>query len=112
MANTKSKPVRQSLQRLEKKNHLSLVEPLVAGIQAAWQAAALPSVVPQGDNGCDVGLQQLAGEAAVVAQQGGIGPSHITSGHQGRPVEGEVKMVHPNPLDLIHLEKNTSQKSL
>lgn len=61
-------------------------------------------MVPQGDDGRDVGLQQLAGEAAVVAQQGGIGASHVTSGNEGRPVEGEVKMVHSNPLDLIHLD--------
>ncbi|KAA8586860.1 hypothetical protein FQN60_000696 [Etheostoma spectabile] len=41
------------------------------------QAAALPCVVPQSDHRRDVGLQQLMGEAAVVAQQGGVGMSHI-----------------------------------
>lgn len=95
------------------KTRLSPVQPLVGGVQAGRQAAALPSVVPQGDDGRDVGLQQLAGEAAVVAQQGGIGVSHVTSGHQGRPVEGEVEMAHPDLPDLVHLGQNTtSQKSL
>lgn len=62
-------------------------------------------VVPQSDNRRDVGLQQLAGEAAVVAQQSGVGMSHVARWHESRPVEGEVEVAHPNLPDLIHLSQ-------
>lgn len=80
------------------------VQPVVGVIQRCRQAAAMPCVVPQSDHGSDVGLQQLAGEAAVVAQQGVVGMSHVTCRHHSRPVEGEVEVVHPNLPDFIHLQ--------
>lgn len=65
--------------KFKRKNRcITPVQPLVSGIQRGRQAAALASVVPQSDHGCDVGLQQLTGEAAVVAQQSCVGMSHVT----------------------------------
>lgn len=59
------------------------VQPPVGGFQRGRQAAAQARVVPQGDHGRDVGLQQLTGEAAVVGQQGGVGMSHVARRHHG-----------------------------
>lgn len=72
---------------------VSPVQPLVGSIKRGWQAAALACVVPQGDHGRHVGLQQLTAEAAVVAQQGGVRMSHVAAGHQSRPVEREMEVV-------------------
>lgn len=60
-------------------------------------------VVQQGDHRGDVSLQQLAGEAAVVSQQGGVGGRYVSCGNHGGPVEGEVEVVDPHLLDFIHL---------
>lgn len=61
---------------------MSPVQPLVGLVQRGGQAAAPARVVPQGDHRCDVSLQQLAGEAAVVAEQGGVRMSHVSCGYQ------------------------------
>lgn len=71
----------------------------MSGVQWRRQAASLVCVVPQCDHRGDVGLQQLAGEAAVVSQQGRVGMSHVTCGHQSGPAEGEMEVVHADLLD-------------
>jgi len=80
------------------------VEPLIGGVQRGGQAGHVAGVVPQGDDGRDVGPQQLLGEAAVVAQQRGVGLAHVSRGHQRRPVEGEVEVADAYLADLVHLE--------
>lgn len=88
-------------------------EPLVGGVgQRGGQAAVFGRVVQQGDHRGDVCLQQLAGEAAIVPQQGGVGICHITRGHHSRPVEGEVEVADPHLLDFIHLKQQNKKQTI
>lgn len=90
---------------------VSPVEPPVGSVERGRQAAALARVVPEGDHRRDIGLHQLAGEAAVISQQGGVGISHVTCRHQSRPVEGKVEVVNPDLPDFIHLKKKGRKKN-
>ena len=84
-------------------------EPAARGVQRSGQAGAVAGVVPQGDHGRDVGPQQLPGEAAVVGEQGGVGPRRPARRHHGRPVEGEVEVGDAHPADLLHLGRGARE---
>lgn len=71
-------------------------------------------MVPKSDHRGDVGFEKLTGEAAVVAQQSGVRLGHVARGHQSRPVQGEVEVVHTHLSDFFHLhrEEETDETQL